>query len=84
MKCFGGALFKSCKSYRHYPHIKEKVKMVNNRLVWEAALKKYFEDFLRKLEMADVPEVLILTFLKAEVEKLEDHVESWIDLSKHL
>ena len=58
--------------------------MDNERHVWEAALKEYFEDFLRKVEMAKVPEVLTLTFLKAEVEKLEDHVTSWIDLSSHI
>jgi len=64
--------------------MKEKIKMADNRHVWEAALKEYFEDFLRKVEMADVPEVFTLTFLKAEVEDLEKHVESWIDLSKQL
>jgi hypothetical protein len=64
--------------------MKENVKMDNDRHVWEAALKEYFEDFLRKVEMAEVPEVLTLTFLKAEVEKLEDHVDSWIDLSNYL
>jgi len=31
-----------------------------------------------------VPEVFTLAFLKTEVEKLEKHVESWIDLSKQL
>ena len=64
--------------------MKENVKMDNDRHVWEAVLKEYFEDFLRKVEMAEVPEVLTLTFLKAEVEKLEDHVDSWIDLSNYL
>ena len=58
--------------------------MDNDRHVWETALKEYFEDFLRKVEMAEVPEVLTLTFLKAEVEKLDDHVDSWIDLSNYL
>ena len=58
--------------------------MTNDRHVWEAALKEYFEDFLRKVEIARVPEVLTLTFLKGEVKKLEDHVESWIDLSSHI
>ena len=56
--------------------------MADNRQVWEAALKEYFEDFLRKVELAKVPEIYTLTFLKAEVEDLEKHVESWIDLSK--
>ena len=64
--------------------MKEQVKMANDRHIWEAALKEYFEDFLRKVEMAEVPEVFTLTFLKSEVEKLEDHVESWIDLSNQL
>ena len=58
--------------------------MTDNRYIWEAALKEYFEDFLRKVEMAEVPEVFTLTFLKTEVEDLEKHVESWIDLSKQL
>ena len=58
--------------------------MDNDRHFWETALKEYFDDFLRKVEMAEVPEVLTLTFLKAEVKKLEDHVESWIDLSSHI
>ena len=58
--------------------------MDNDRHVWETALKKYFEDFMRKVEMAEVPEVLTLTFLKGEVKKLEDHVESWIDLSSQI
>ena len=58
--------------------------MASDRDIWEAALQEYFEDFLRKVEMAEVPEVFTLTFLKSEVEKLEDHVESWIDLSNQL
>ena len=58
--------------------------MDNDRHFWETALKEYFEDFLRKVEIAEVPEVFTLTFLKAEVKKLKDHVESWIDLSNHI
>ena len=58
--------------------------MASDRDIWEAGLQEYFEDFLRKVEMAEVPEVFTLTFLKSEVEKLEDHVESWIDLSNQL
>jgi hypothetical protein len=64
--------------------MKEKVKMEDNRHIWEAALKKYFEDFLRKVKMAEVPEVFTLTFLKAEVEEMENHIQGWIDLSKQL
>ena len=58
--------------------------MDNDQHIWETALKKYFEDFMRKVEMAEVPEVLTLTFLKNEVKKLEDRVDSWIDLSNYL
>ena len=63
---------------------KEDVKMSNDRHVWETALKEFFEDFMRKVEMAEVPEVFTLTFLKDEVKKLEDRVDSWIDLSNYL
>lgn len=58
--------------------------MEDNRHIWEAALKKNFEDFLRKVKMTEVPEVLTLTFLKAEVEEMENNIQGWIDLSKQL
>jgi hypothetical protein len=58
--------------------------MANDRQMWEAALKEHFEDFLRKVEIAKVPEVLILTFLKAEIKEMENRVQGWIDLSNHL
>ena len=58
--------------------------MANDRQIWEAALKKYFEDFLRKVEIAKVPEVFTVAFLKAEIEEMEKHVQAWIDLSNHL
>ena len=58
--------------------------MIKDRLIWEDALKKHFENFLQKVEIAKVPEVYTLTFLKAEIEKMEKHVQGWIDLSKQL
>ena len=58
--------------------------MANDRQIWEAALKKHFEDFLRKVEIANVPEVFTLTFLKDEIAEMEKHVQGWIDLSNHL
>ena len=47
-------------------------------------MKEHFENFLLKVEIAKVPDVYTLTFLKAEVEKMEKHVQGWIDLSKKL
>ena len=58
--------------------------MIKNRLIWEDALKEYFENFLQKVEIAKVPDVYTLSFLKAEIEKMEKHVQGWIDLSKKL
>ena len=58
--------------------------MIADRLIWEDALKKHFDNFLQKVEIAKVPDVYTLTFLKAEVEKMEKHVQEWIDLSKKL
>ena len=58
--------------------------MNQDRLLWEDALKEHFENFLRKVEIAKVPDVYTLTFLKAEVEKMENHVQDWIDLSRKL
>ena len=58
--------------------------MNQDRQVWEDALKENFEYFLHKVEIAKVPDVYTLSFLKAEVEKLEKHVQGWIDLSKKL
>ena len=58
--------------------------MIKDRLIWEDALKEYFENFLQKLEIAKVPDVYTLTFLKTEIEKMEKHVQGWIDLSKKL
>jgi hypothetical protein len=56
--------------------------MNRDRLIWEDALKEHFENFLLKVEIAKVPDVYTLTFLKAEVEKMENHVQGWIDLTK--
>ena len=64
------------------PQRGEKIKVIKDRLIWEEALKKHFENFLQKVEIAKVPDVYTLTFLKAEVEKMEKHVQGWIDLSK--
>ena len=47
-------------------------------------MKEYFENFLQKVEIAKVPDVYTLSFLKAEIEKMEKHVQGWIDLSKKL
>jgi hypothetical protein len=58
--------------------------MIRDRRIWEDALKENFENFLRKMEMAKIPDMYTLTFLKSEVEKLEKHVQEWIDLSKKL
>jgi len=58
--------------------------MIADRLIWEDALKEHFDNFLQKVEIAKVPDVYTLTFLKAEVEKMEKHVQEWIDLSKRL
>ena len=66
------------------PERKEEMKVIKDRLMWEDALKANFENFLQKVEIAKVPDVYTLTFLKAEVEKLEKHVQGWIDLSKKL
>jgi hypothetical protein len=66
------------------PQRGEKMKVIKDRLLWEEALKAHFENFLQKVEIAKVPDVYTLTFLKAEVEKMEKHVQGWIDLSKKL
>ena len=58
--------------------------MIKNRLIWEDALKEYFENFLQKVEIAKVPDVYTLAFFKAEIEKMEKHVQGWIDLSEKL
>lgn len=58
--------------------------MITDRLIWEVALKEHFDNFLQKVEIAKVPDVYTLTFLKAEVEKMEKRVQEWIDLSKKL
>jgi hypothetical protein len=58
--------------------------VIKDRLIWEDALKEYFENFLQKVEIAKVPDVYTLSFLKAEIEKMEKHVQGWIDLSKKL
>ena len=58
--------------------------MIKDRLIWEDALKEHFENFLQKVEIAKVPDVYTLAFLKAEIEKMEKHVQGWIDLSKKL
>jgi len=58
--------------------------VIKDRLVWEDALKEHFENFLQKVEITKVPDVYTLTFLKTEVEKMEKHVQGWIDLSKQI
>ena len=58
--------------------------MIRDRLIWEDALKEHFENFLQKVEISKVPEAYTLTFLKAEVEKMDKHIQGWIDLSKNL
>ena len=47
-------------------------------------MKEHFENFLQKVEIAKVPDVYTLTFLKTEIEKMEKHIQGWIDLSKKL
>jgi len=58
--------------------------VIKDRQIWENTLKENFEKFLQKVEIAKVPEAYTMTFLKAEVEKLENHLQGWIDLSKEL
>ena len=58
--------------------------MIKDRLIWEDTLKEHFENFLQKVEIAKVPDVYTLTFLKTEIEKMEKHIQGWIDLSKKL
>lgn len=58
--------------------------MNKDRLIWEDALKTHFENFLQKVEIAKVPDVYTLTFLKAEIEEMEKDVQGWINLSKRL
>ena len=59
-------------------------KVIKDRQIWEDTLKEHFENFLQKVEIAKVPDVYTLTFLKAEIEKIEKDVQGWIDLSKKL
>ena len=58
--------------------------MIKDRQIWEDTLKEHFENFLLKVEIAKVPDVYTLTFLKAEIDKIEKDVQGWIDLSKKL
>ena len=58
--------------------------MVQDRQIWEETLKAHFEMFKQKVEIARVPDIYTLAYLKAEVEKLEKHVQGWIDLSEKL
>ena len=58
--------------------------MNKDRLIWEDALKTHFKNFLQKVEIAKVPDVYTLTFLKAEIEEMEKDVQGWINLSKRL
>ena len=58
--------------------------MNKDRLIWEDVLKTHFENFLQKVEIAKVPDVYTLTFLKTEIEKMEKDVQGWINLSKKL
>ena len=58
--------------------------MITDRQMWEDALKEHFENFKQKVEIAKVPDVYTMTFLKAEIEKMENHLQGWIDLSKKL
>jgi hypothetical protein len=62
----------------------ERIIVVQDRQLWEETLKEHFEMFRQKVEIARVPDVYTLAFLKAEVEKLEKHVQGWIDLSEKL
>ena len=66
------------------PQRKEEMKVIKDRRMWEDALKAHFERFLQKVEIAKVPDFYTLTFLKAEVEKMEKHIQGWIDLSEKL
>ena len=66
------------------PQRREEMEVIKDRLMWEDALKANFENFLQKVEIAKVPDVYTLTFLKAEVEKMEKHIQGWIDLSEKL
>jgi len=66
------------------PQRREEMKVIKDRLMWEDAMKANFENFLQKVEIAKVPDVYTLTFLKAEVEKMEKHIQGWIDLSEKL
>jgi len=59
-------------------------KVIKDRQIWEDTLKEHFENFLQKVEIAKVPDVYTLTFLKAEIDKIEKDVQGWIDLSKKL
>ena len=47
-------------------------------------MKEHFGNFLQKVEISKVPDIYTLTFLKAEIEKIEKDVQGWIDLSKKL
>jgi hypothetical protein len=58
--------------------------VIKDRQIWEDTLKEHFENFLQKVEIANVPDVYTLTFLKTEIEKIEKDVQGWIDLSKKL
>ena len=58
--------------------------MIKDRQIWEDTLKEHFENFLQKVEIANVPDIYTLTFLKAEIDKIEKDVQGWIDLSKKL
>ena len=59
-------------------------KVIKDRQIWEDTLKEHFENFLQKVEIAKVPDIYTLTFLKAEIDKIEQDVQGWIDLSKKL
>ena len=59
-------------------------KVIKDRQIWEDTLKEHFENFLQKVEIAKVPDVYTLTFLKAEIDKIEKDVQGWIDLSRKL
>ena len=58
--------------------------MTGDRTIWEDILKEQFDFFLKKAALADVPEVYTLTFLKAEVEKLDERVQRWVAAGKDL
>ena len=59
-------------------------KVIKDRQIWEDILKEHFENFLQKVEIANVPEVYTIAFLKVEIEKIEKDVQGWIDLSRKL